>query len=288
VVGRTVVPQFLPSVVLADQHPLALPPSRTDAQDLQLVVAPASSHDSPPSVAPGSVTSRDGEPDPKRPRLDDDYEVALAAPDVHMSYHEAMLSPDAAKWKKAIRSELRSHIRNHTWDIVHHPPGMKVIGCKRVFALKRNESGEVVRYKARLVALGFLQTFGVDYHETYSPVAGLPTLRVFFAVCNHLGLFIMQFDVETAFLNGDLDELVYMTTPLGVKVNKGMVCRLRRSLYGIKQAAAVWFGSRRLDRCSWRWVSRHVAQTLVCSLGSVIMDRCSSSCTLTTCCWVCG
>jgi hypothetical protein len=166
VVGRTVVPQILPSVVLPDRQPLALPPSRTDAQDLQLALAPASSHDPPPSVASDSDTSSDGEPDPKRPRLTDSYEIALAATDVPLSYREAMASPDAAKWKEAIRAELRSHIRNHTWDIVRRPPGMKVIGSKWVFALKRNERGEIVRFKARLVALGFLQTFGIDYHET--------------------------------------------------------------------------------------------------------------------------
>ncbi|OWY90380.1 reverse transcriptase, partial [Phytophthora megakarya] len=158
---------------------------------MQLALVPASSHGDPSVGPPGDDSSNDGEPDPKRSRLDD-YEVVLAAADVPLTYREVMNSPDAAKWKDAIRAELRSHIRNHTWDIVRRPFGTKVIGCKWVFALKRNEQGEI--------------TFGVDYHETYSPVAGLSTLRVFFAVCNHLGYFIKQFDVETAFLNGDLDE----------------------------------------------------------------------------------
>ncbi|KAE9090712.1 Copia protein [Phytophthora fragariae] len=181
-----------------------------------------------------------GEPDPKRPRLDE-YEIALAATDVPGSYREAMSSPEAKQWKEAVRREIRAHIRNHTWDTVRHPHGVKVIGCKWVFAYKFDEHGNIVRYKARLVALGCLQTRGVDYYYTYSPVASTNTIRVFLSVCCNKRLKIRQFDIETAFLNGTLDEDVYMAVPQGVRADGGMVCKLRRSLYGLKQAAAVWF-----------------------------------------------
>lgn len=181
------------------------------------------------------------EPDSKRPRIDDGYEIALSAVEsVPNSFMEAMKSPDAAKWKEACRAEIRAHARNHTWDLVYRPPGVRVIGHKWVFALKRDEHGNIIRYKARLVALGCFQTFGVDYTSTYSPVASLNTVRIFLAVCCQLGFVVKQYDVETAFLNGNLEEVVYMVPPEGIRVQDGMVCRLRRSLYGLKQAAAVW------------------------------------------------
>ncbi|KAE8976384.1 Copia protein [Phytophthora rubi] len=182
----------------------------------------------------------DGEPDPKRPRLDE-YEIALAATDVPSSYKEAMASPEAKHWKEAIRQEIRSHVRNHTWDLLRRPHCAKVIGCKWVFAHKFDEKGNIVRYKARLVALGCLQTRGVDYYYTYSPVASSNTVRVFLAVCCSMRLKIRQFDIETVFLNGTLDEDVYMAVPQRVRADGGLVCKLRRSLYGLKQAAAVWF-----------------------------------------------
>ncbi|GMF65420.1 unnamed protein product [Phytophthora lilii] len=193
--------------------------------------------------APATTAQSDSdtdEPKPKRQRVDE-YEIALAATDVPQSYAEAMAAPEFQQWKEAIRREIRAHIRNHTWDVVRRPPGVKVIGFKWVFAHKFDETGQIVRYKARLVALGYLQTPGIDYFNTYSPVASRNTIRVFLAVCCNLGLIICQFDVETAFLNGDLEEDVYMAPPLGIDIPEGMVCKLRRSLYGLKQAAAVWF-----------------------------------------------
>ncbi|KAE9338779.1 hypothetical protein PF008_g11896 [Phytophthora fragariae] len=151
-----------------------------------------------------------------------------------------MRSPESDKWKEESRAEIRAHVRNHTWDLVYRPPGVRVIGHKWVFALKRDEHGNIIRYKACLVALGCFQTYGVDYTSTYSPVASLNTVRIFLAVrCQH-GYVVKQYDVETAFLNGDLEEEVYMVPPEGINVRDGMVCRLRRSLYGLKQAAAVW------------------------------------------------
>ncbi|GMF27787.1 unnamed protein product [Phytophthora fragariaefolia] len=147
----------------------------------------------------------DGEPDPKRPRLDE-YEIALAAMDVPSSYKEAMASPEAKHWKEAIRQEIRSHVRNHTWDLLWCPHSAIVIGCKWVFAHKFDEKGNIVRYKDRLVALGCLQTCGVDYYYTYSPVASFNTVRVFLAVCCSMRLKTRQFDIETASLNGTLDE----------------------------------------------------------------------------------
>ena len=177
----------------------------------------------------------------KRPRFDDiEYEVSFAVRDVPQSYEEATTDHDANQWKEAIRSEIRSHMQNPTWSLVNQPRDVKVIGCKWVFARKYDEHGHVIRHKARLVAQGYLQTKGVDYFHTYSPVASINSIRVFLAICCAKSYKIRQFDVDTAFLNGDLEEKVYMRVPHGVQAEEDMVCELRRSLYGLKQAAAVW------------------------------------------------
>jgi hypothetical protein len=183
-----------------------------------------------------SGSESDDEPESKRPRIDDEYEIASALSEVPRNYMEAMASVNADKWKEDVCMEIKSHVRNRTWDLVYRPTGVKVVGHKWVFAHKFGENGEIARYKARLVALGFLQMHGVDYMEMYSPVASTNTIRVFLSVCCQRQLHVRQFDIETAFLNGDLDETVYMSPPQSVDIPDRMVCRLRRS---IKQAANV-------------------------------------------------
>ncbi|KAE9354977.1 hypothetical protein PR003_g3065 [Phytophthora rubi] len=229
----------------SDTQPRLLPSSEVvqPTREIPLLTEGSHSFDRAPSDDDNYVSGNsrgDDEPDNKRPRTDD-YEMAMAAMEVPRSYNEAMSSPASAKWKEAIRREIRSHVQNHTWDLLMRPRGVKVIGNRWIFALKYDENGNVTRYKARLVALGYLQTQGIDYTHTYSPVASMNTIRVFLAVCCQRHFLIRQFDIETAFLNGDLDEDVYMEPPEGVRVPVGMVCQLRRSLYGLKQAAAVWF-----------------------------------------------
>lgn len=138
-----------------------------------------------------------------------------------------------------MQEELDALQKNRTFELIPVPRGAKVIGCKWVFIVKCNQNGEVTQYKARLVARGFQQTHGIDYHETYSPVVNMNSLRVFLATCCQRRYHIDQLDVDTAFLNGDLQETVFMQPPMGVATDQGMVWRLRRSLYGLKQAAAV-------------------------------------------------
>ncbi|KAJ0390483.1 hypothetical protein P43SY_012096 [Pythium insidiosum] len=188
----------------------------------------------------GETITLCGEPDPKRLRLTDGYEIALAVMEIPRTYKEAMASSQAPKWKEAIRRELRSHFRNHTWDAVRRPEGVREIGCKWVFDVKRDADGNIQRYKARLVAQGFRQVYGVDFWETYSPVASLNSVRAFLAFCCMRRYVIRQLDVETAFLNGKLEEDVYMRPPEGIKLPEGMICKLQRSIYGLRQAAAVW------------------------------------------------
>jgi hypothetical protein len=139
-----------------------------------------------------------------------------------------------------MQSEIESLVRNQTWDVVPRGPNVKTVGTKWVFSVKKNERGDIVRYKARLVAQGFRQRFGVNFFETYAPVANMNSIRIVLAVCCARGFLIYQFDVDTAFLYGTLDEVVFMEIPDGIECDDGMMLRLNKSLYGLKQAAHVW------------------------------------------------
>nr|CCA18868.1 putative polyprotein [Albugo laibachii Nc14] len=152
-----------------------------------------------------------------------------------------MRSPDSDEWKKAIQQELQAFKEKEIWILTSTTANMKVVGTKWVFTLKRNEFGEVGKYKARLVALRYRQKYGVDYMDTYAPVANMNSIRVYLSACCHQGFHIQQYDVDTAFLNGHLEEEVYIYPPRGVQAQAIEVCLLKPSLYGSKQAAATWF-----------------------------------------------
>lgn len=153
---------------------------------------------------------------------------------------EAMLSPDADKWKKAAQSEYNSLIDNGTWELVPLPEGKKTIGCRWVFKIKYKEDGDIERYKCRLVAKGYSQSQGIDYEETFSPVVRYSSIRTLLALAAQKKLEVHQMDVETAFLNGDLEEEIYMDQPDGFKEDETLVCRLKKSLYGLKQSPRCW------------------------------------------------
>ena len=122
------------------------------------------------------------------------------------------------------------------------PPGSRPIGCKWVFRRKYHTDGSLQTFKARLVAKGFKQKEGIDYFDTYAPVARITSIRILFALASIYDLYVHQMDVKTAFLNGDLDEEVYMEQPEGFVLpgNEHKVCKLVKSLYGLKQAPKQW------------------------------------------------
>ena len=138
-----------------------------------------------------------------------------------------------------MREELKSMSINKVWDLVELPQGSAAIGCKWIFKTKMDSKGKVERFKARLVTKGFTQREYIKYLETYSPVPKNDSFRIVMAIVAHFNLELHQMDVKTAFLNGDLEEEVYMEQPEGfVKENENkLVCKLKKSIYGFKQAS---------------------------------------------------
>jgi hypothetical protein len=167
----------------------------------------------------------------------DDFIVYLVD-DTPRTIEETYSSFDADCWKEAIKSEMDSIMSNGTWEVVSRPYGCKPIGCKWVFKKKLRPDGTIEKYKARLVAKGYNQKEGEDFFDTYSPVARLTTIRVLLSLATSYGLLVHQMDIKTTFLNGELEEEIYMNQSDGftVKGQEGMICKLLKSLYGLKQA----------------------------------------------------
>lgn len=178
---------------------------------------------------------------PKRYQDEPEKPKMMMLREVPKDYDEAVKSPDAENWKAAMDEEMHSHHKFGTWKLVDLPVGRKAIGNKWVFATKLNNNNDIIRYKARLVAKGFSQRPGVDFSETFSPVVRFETIRALLCVVVQRNWNIKQFDVKTAFLNGALEEEIYMQQPQGYDDGTGRVCRLLRSLYGLKQAAKCWY-----------------------------------------------
>src|SRR3954467_992996 len=153
-----------------------------------------------------------------------------------------MVDPDSELWLEAMRSKLKSMDDNQVWDLVDLPNGARTIECKWIFKKKTDMYGNVEIHKARLVVKGFRQVQGIDYNETFSPVAMLKSVRIVLAIAAYFDYDIWQMDVKTAFLNGNLDEDVYMIQPEGFvdPQNASKVCKLQKSIYGLKQAARSW------------------------------------------------
>ncbi|KAG9458815.1 hypothetical protein H6P81_003323 [Aristolochia fimbriata] len=178
--------------------------------------------------------------------------VAYALPfvdDVPCTYPEVIRSSESGRWAGAMEEEIESLEKKKTWELTQLPKGKRAIGCKWVFAKKEGfpDNGDV-RYKARLVARCYAQKEGIDYNEVFSPVVKHSSIRILLALVAQLNLELAQLDVKTAFLHGDLREEIYMTQPDGYKVagKENWVCKLNKSLYGLKQSPRQW--STRFDR----------------------------------------
>jgi hypothetical protein len=128
---------------------------------------------------------------------------------------EALMDP---RWREAMNEEMKSLKKNNTWELVDYPPGKKIVGCRWVYTVKYKADGTIERFKARLVAKGYTQTYGVDYTETFAPVAKVNTIRVLLSLAANFDWPLQQFDVKNAFLHGELTEEVYMELPPGCNI----------------------------------------------------------------------
>ncbi|GKA38822.1 retrovirus-related pol polyprotein from transposon TNT 1-94 [Tanacetum coccineum] len=158
------------------------------------------------------------------------------------SYRQAVTSSEGYQWKEAIKSEIDSILQNHTWELVDLPPGCKPLGYKWIFKKKMKANGTIDKYKERLVIKGYRQRERLDYFDTYSPVMRITSIRTVLAIAALRNLDVHQMDVKMAFINGDLEEEIYMNQPEGFIAlgQESKICRLVKSLYGLKQAPKQW------------------------------------------------
>lgn len=186
----------------------------------------------------------------RKSTISDDFLVYLGESDYDIghdqdpiTFEEEMNIIQLDLWMEAMNDEMRSMFQNKVWELAELPQGSKAIGCKWVDKTKTYSRGNIDRLKARLLAKGFTQREGIDFNETFSPVSTKDSFRVIMASVAHFNLELHQMDVKTTFLNGDLEEEVYMVQPKGFleKGKEDMVCRLRKSIYGLKQVSRQWF-----------------------------------------------
>lgn len=193
------------------------------------------------------------------------------------TYDEAIKAADGDKWQKASEEEYQSLVSNGTWTLCEKPMGANVIGSRWIYKTKRDESGNITRYKARFVAQGFSQEPGKDYGETHASVARHTSTRTLFALAAKEDWELDNMDVDTAFLNADIKEEIYIRQPRGFEQRgpngEELVCKLNKSIYGLKQASRNWndtldewmreYGLKatRADACVY--TKRHQGETLV-------------------------
>ncbi|KAL0451589.1 UNVERIFIED_CONTAM: hypothetical protein Slati_1137000 [Sesamum latifolium] len=149
---------------------------------------------------------------------------------------------DSDKWLEAMKSKMDSMSSNKVWTLVDPSKGVRPVGCKCVYKHKLGADGEVTTFKARLVAKGYTQRLGVDFKETYSPVAMVKSIRILLAIAAWYDYEIWQMNVNTTFLNSFVEKEIFMDQPKGFTSvgEEQKVCRLQRSIYSLKQASRSW------------------------------------------------
>ena len=226
----------------------------------------------------------------RKSAIPSDYIVYLQETDIGVendpeTFSQAISCNESELWYNAMKDELDSMKSNEVWDLVELPKWVQAIGCKWVYKTKRDSLGNIERYKARLVAKGFTQKEGIDYTETFSPVSKKDSLHIILALVAHLDLELQQMDVKTTFLNGDLEEEVYMKQPEGFSSREGehLVCKLKKSIYGLKPASRQWyykfhgvitsfgFIENPMDQCIYQKVSGSKTYFLVLYVDDILL-----------------
>lgn len=231
-----------------DQNPLHVDmDGKKDARDLELEVtqpltSPSSSHStSDEETTPRKTRNIQEIYNTSRRILDEEHvDFALFA-NVDPVYFEEAIQDE--NWKDAMNQEIDAIRRNETWELVKLPENKKALGVKWIYRTKLKQNGEVQKYKARLVVKGYKQKFGVDYEEVFAPVTRLETVRLLLALAAKNNWKVHQMDVKSAFLNGYLEDEIYVEQPPGyAKIGEeNKVCRLKKALYGLKQAPRAWY-----------------------------------------------
>ena len=196
----------------------------------------------PPPPATGVRTTRSGRETRRPKRLIELAEIALMVsedPDMP-SVSQALGGPESREWQVAMEKEIDAIERYDTWEEMLAPETARFVDTKWVLKKKRNEKGELIKYKARLNARGFTQVPGLDFDETFAAVVRTDTIRLLLAHAIQENLYTAQYDVEAAYLNAPLEEEHYLKPPPGVNVTPGRVLRLRKTIYGLKQSARAW------------------------------------------------
>jgi hypothetical protein len=177
--------------------------------------------------------------------IDEDIQNDLSLPDIKIdepsTFKQAMKSTNAKQWKAAMDDEIKSLKDLNVYKVVKCPPNMKPISSRWVNKIKLDANNKPVRFKSRIVARGFTQEYGINYNETFSPVAKFKSIKLLLSLAASQNLEIKQLDVKTAFLNANLDEEIYMQPPPGYEEkDKSLVWKLEKALYGLKQSPYCW------------------------------------------------
>ena len=198
-------------------------------------------HPAPPEAEPPVLWSDDEVDEVEEDDVDDGQQANFASQSTPHTFKQAMNGPQSDYWREAATLEYNTLVENGTWEIVDLPKDQKAIGSGWVFKVKHHSDGSIERYKARIVAKGYSQRPGLDYNESFAPTFRPATLRIIIALAAVEDLELRSVDITSAFTNGDLDEVIYMKQPEGFEIGgPDKVCRLLKSLYGLKQSARQW------------------------------------------------
>lgn len=181
-------------------------------------------------------------------------------------YYQAVGDPN---WEAAMATEIQALELNNTWYVVPLPSNKQAVGCKWVFKIKYKSDGTMERYKSRLVAKGYTQQEGLDYTETFSPVAKMVAVKLFLALVAVQGWTLQQLDVNNAFLHGDLHEEVYMSIPSGLHSKGELVCKLNKSFYGLGKHQGNRFPNSQPFSCNM--VSYNLRQIIHCLSSNLVL-----------------
>jgi len=234
-------------IILEPDDTLSIPPIPTSSPATDPILT-----NPPTSIPPISLSSSRPKCTTHPPIPDDDLRYSISSYGHHANvanaeapepktYNEAMASLDAGEWLAACEEEMHTWKHLNMYDIVPRPKGCKIIGSKWVFHIKRGPDSSIQKHKACIIAQGFTQVEGIDFDQTFTPVAKFSSLHTIFALAAKHNLEVHQMDIKAAYLNANLEEEIYMEAPPGFKIPEGHVLKLKKGVYGTKQGGRVWY-----------------------------------------------